>query len=97
MLIAHRPATSGVPFPGVILSPSGTRSVSREDADLIRNKGLAVVDCSWNKLDEVPFGTSIHPSIQLDRVGGESHNDSCSYCSHVRRADQGGSALASSL
>jgi hypothetical protein len=47
---------AGVPFPGVILSPSGTRSVSQEDAELIRTKGLAVVDCSWNKLDEVPFG-----------------------------------------
>jgi len=30
--------------------------VSREDKDLIRTRGLAVVDCSWNKLDEVPFG-----------------------------------------
>ncbi len=46
----------GVPFPGVILSPAGTQSVSKEDADLIRSKGLAVVDCSWNKLDDVPFG-----------------------------------------
>ena len=45
----------GVPFPGVILSPAGTRCVSREDAELIRNKGLAVVDCSWNRLDDVPF------------------------------------------
>jgi hypothetical protein len=46
----------GQVFPGVILSPAGTRSVSREDADLILTRGLAVVDCSWNKLDEVPFG-----------------------------------------
>jgi pre-rRNA-processing protein TSR3 len=45
----------GVPFPGVILSPAGTRCVSREDAELIRSKGLAVVDCSWNRLDDVPF------------------------------------------
>ena len=46
----------GVTFPGVILSPSGTRSVSREDEALMRSKGLAVVDCSWNRLDDVPFG-----------------------------------------
>ena len=32
------------------------RVVSRQDADLIRAKGLAVVDCSWNRLDDVPFG-----------------------------------------
>ncbi|KAF6258189.1 hypothetical protein COO60DRAFT_1639335 [Scenedesmus sp. NREL 46B-D3] len=46
----------GQPFPGVILSPSGSRVVSREDAPLIRAKGLAVVDCSWNRLHDVPFG-----------------------------------------
>lgn len=46
----------GVPFPGVILSPMGTCCVSNQDADLIRGKGLAVVDCSWNRLDDVPFG-----------------------------------------
>ena len=43
-------------FPGVIMSPVGRSSVSVEDAELIRSKGLAVVDCSWNKLDDVPFG-----------------------------------------
>ncbi|KAJ9515588.1 hypothetical protein QJQ45_021726, partial [Haematococcus lacustris] len=45
----------GQHFPGVILSPAGTRCVSREDEELIRAKGLAVVDCSWNRLDDVPF------------------------------------------
>jgi hypothetical protein len=47
----------GIPFPGVILSPNGKCCVSNEDKELIGVKGLAVVDCSWNKLDEVPFGT----------------------------------------
>ncbi|EFJ49150.1 hypothetical protein VOLCADRAFT_32707, partial [Volvox carteri f. nagariensis] len=46
----------GQTFPGVILSPAGQRSVSPEDAALIRSRGLAVVDCSWNRLDDVPFG-----------------------------------------
>jgi len=46
----------GQHFPGVIMSPMGRSSVSVEDAELIRTKGLAVVDCSWNKLDDVPFG-----------------------------------------
>eukprot|EP00879_Flechtneria_rotunda_P003080 GHRR01003300.1.p1 GENE.GHRR01003300.1~~GHRR01003300.1.p1 ORF type:complete len:357 (+),score=115.34 GHRR01003300.1:230-1300(+) len=45
----------GQSFPGVILSPSGTRCVSREDAPLLMAKGLAVVDCSWNRLNDVPF------------------------------------------
>lgn len=46
----------GVVFPGVVMSPVGRSSVSIEDAELIRTKGLAVVDCSWNRLDDVPFG-----------------------------------------
>ena len=46
----------GIPFPGVVLSPNGKCCVSNDDKELIGAKGLAVVDCSWNKLDEVPFG-----------------------------------------
>lgn len=44
------------PFPGVILSPMGRSCVSREDRGLLESKGLAVVDCSWNRLEDVPFG-----------------------------------------
>jgi pre-rRNA-processing protein TSR3 len=40
----------------VILSPVGRSCVSRQDRDLVGAKGLAVVDCSWNRLDDVPFG-----------------------------------------
>jgi pre-rRNA-processing protein TSR3 len=46
----------GKSWAGVVLSPVGTRTVSREDCDLIQSKGLAVIDCSWNRLNEVPFG-----------------------------------------
>lgn len=42
-------------FGGIALSPVGTQCVSREDYSLIQNKGLAVVDCSWARLDDVPF------------------------------------------
>lgn len=45
----------GTPFPGVVLSPVGQACVSRQDRDLIEAKGLAVVDCSWHRLDDVPF------------------------------------------
>eukprot|EP00892_Ulva_mutabilis_P006325 jgi/Ulvmu1/4064/UM019_0042.1 len=45
----------GKSWGGVILSPMGQQCVSIEDAPLIASKGLAVVDCSWNRLDEVPF------------------------------------------
>ena len=43
-------------FPGVILSPVGRACVSRQDGELVGARGLAVVDCSWNRLDDVPFG-----------------------------------------
>lgn len=41
--------------PGVVLSPNGTSAISRSDAELAGRAGLAVVDCSWARLDEVPF------------------------------------------
>ncbi len=47
-----------MPFPGIILSPMGKACVSCQDKELIAVKGLAVVDCSWNRLEEVPFGGS---------------------------------------
>ncbi|GAY64514.1 hypothetical protein CUMW_234140, partial [Citrus unshiu] len=35
--------------------PVGTHCVSKEDYSLIKRKGLAVVDCSWARLGDVPF------------------------------------------
>ncbi|KAJ6737150.1 RIBOSOME BIOGENESIS PROTEIN TSR3-like protein [Salix viminalis] len=42
-------------FGGIVLSPVGSHCVSREDYDIIKRKGLAVVDCSWARLEDVPF------------------------------------------
>lgn len=42
-------------FNGVVLHPRGTQLVSREDRDTIEESGLAVIDCSWARLDEIPF------------------------------------------
>jgi hypothetical protein len=46
----------GQSFPGIILSPMGRNCVSKQDKDLVAAKGIAVVDCSWNRLEDVPFG-----------------------------------------
>ena len=42
-------------FPGIVLSPFGDRCISFEDHDIIGSRGLAVIDCSWAKLEETPF------------------------------------------
>ncbi len=65
----------GTPFPGVILSPNGKCCVSNEDKELIGVKGLAVVDCSWNKLDEVPFGTPPEGYPELPFACGFTETD----------------------
>lgn len=42
-------------FPGVVLTPQGKRSVSPADREVTIRSGLCVVDCSWARLDDVPF------------------------------------------
>lgn len=43
------------PFRGIVLSPNGTRSVSREDREIVEKSGAAVIDCSWKFVDTIPF------------------------------------------
>ncbi|KAF9583405.1 ribosome biogenesis protein tsr3 [Lunasporangiospora selenospora] len=42
-------------FRGVCMTPNGQQAVSPADREIVREHGLAVVDCSWAKLGEVPF------------------------------------------
>jgi pre-rRNA-processing protein TSR3 len=49
------PLRLGKVWGGMVLSPAGRLTVSRQDEEILLTKGLAVVDCSWNRLDEVPF------------------------------------------
>jgi len=40
---------------GLILSPLGTIAVSSSDKQVVEEFGVAVVDCSWALVDQVPF------------------------------------------
>ncbi|KAJ4334341.1 ribosome biogenesis protein tsr3 [Ascochyta clinopodiicola] len=51
----------GQKFAGIVVSPKGRKIVSREDKELLDQYGAAVVEASWNRIDEVPFG----------RIGGK--------------------------
>ena len=42
-------------FRGVVLSPDAQQCISPGDRDIVLSKGIAVIDCSWAKLDSVPF------------------------------------------
>lgn len=46
----------GQKFAGIVVSPKGKKVVSRDDNDLLEQYGAAVVEASWNRIDEVPFG-----------------------------------------
>ncbi|KAK8156439.1 RLI and DUF367 domain protein [Phyllosticta citrichinensis] len=51
----------GQKFAGVVVSPKAKHTVSPADRELCEQYGAAVVEASWNRIDEVPFG----------RIGGK--------------------------
>lgn len=55
----------GQRFPGLVLTPVGTHCVNPMDKDIMETSGLAVVDCSWAKIDETPFGRMKSPNPRL--------------------------------
>lgn len=45
----------GQKFQGVIVSPNGQGVVCPNDLEVVEQFGVAVVECSWARLDEIPF------------------------------------------
>ena len=46
----------GRPFNGVVLSANAPTVLSGGDAELMAAHGIAGINCSWNRLEEIPFG-----------------------------------------
>ncbi|KIV82131.1 hypothetical protein PV11_04260 [Exophiala sideris] len=51
----------GQKYPGVVISPNAKRVVSPADKELLEQYGAAVVECSWVRIQEVPWS----------RIGGK--------------------------
>ncbi|WPK22971.1 hypothetical protein PUMCH_000194 [Australozyma saopauloensis] len=45
----------GQKFHGVVVSPNGKSVVCPDDKEIVETGGAAVVECSWARLDEIPF------------------------------------------
>ncbi|KAG7396952.1 ribosome biogenesis protein tsr3 [Phytophthora boehmeriae] len=45
----------GAHFRGLVLSPAGEQSVSPADRDIVEGIGISVIDCSWAKVQELPY------------------------------------------
>ncbi|KAF8841448.1 DUF367-domain-containing protein [Paxillus ammoniavirescens] len=55
----------GSRFRGIVISPIGKSVISPADRHIVAKDGLAVVECSWARLDDVPFSKISSPHERL--------------------------------
>ncbi|KAF8580926.1 DUF367-domain-containing protein [Ramaria rubella] len=55
----------GQRFRGIVVTPEGKQPVSHADRAIIGEAGLAVVECSWARLSDVPFSKIRSPHERL--------------------------------
>lgn len=59
--------------------PKGKQVISPSDREIILKGGLAVVECSWARLDDVPFGKIASPHERLCEFSKKPSKSPCSY------------------
>ncbi|KAG1747443.1 hypothetical protein EDB19DRAFT_306490 [Suillus lakei] len=55
----------GSRFRGLVVSPKGTLVVSPADREIVGQNGVAVIECSWARIDDVPFSKIASPHERL--------------------------------
>lgn len=55
----------GTRFRGIVVSPKATVVMSPADRDIVARDGLAVVECSWARVDDIPFSKIASPNERL--------------------------------
>ncbi|KAH7906770.1 DUF367-domain-containing protein [Hygrophoropsis aurantiaca] len=55
----------GTRFRGIVVSPKGTVVISPADREIVSKDGVAVVECSWARLDDIPFSKIASPNERL--------------------------------
>lgn len=47
----------GSTFSGIVLSSEATTFISPADAEIVAAHGVSGINCSWNRIDEIPFAS----------------------------------------
>lgn len=55
----------GQKFNGIVLSPKGEKLVCPNDIAIVEKCGIAVVEASWARIDEIPFNKIGGPNLRL--------------------------------
>ncbi|KAG0706886.1 DUF367-domain-containing protein [Suillus ampliporus] len=55
----------GSRFRGIVVSPKATLVASPADREIVGRDGVAVVECSWARIDDVPFSKIASPHERL--------------------------------
>jgi pre-rRNA-processing protein TSR3 len=54
----------GQAFHGIVLSSEAQHILSPSDKDIVESYGVAGINCSWNRLEEIPFTSMGKPQNQ---------------------------------